>query len=877
MPSHFFAALISHLRIPLRPGAGYYILTCTNKAMPPATSDDQLSTALARYHAGQFGQAAAAFRSIPTAPPASASSSSTNPGEGSTCNTSNSSRKRKIDQCSTDNEGGSANGNRRMMFSALPSLSVEADAALSVARSALLAAQASTRSGSKRSASSDGTNATCHVKAALDANATYRAALLSASMALRRLGLDKKVGSSSNASQDQRQCGVSFLMAGTSASWLHMAIGDGHSARDVLIDSLRSAASCFFDDRSVGSGDVQVLPPPMLPMTNEEAWHLVQSGLLDGNDTNDNKGDANEKERCQIAFHTFCNATLVANLGCGAPSIIPMASSNMTTSMSKTTDDSGVNENSGDGGSMRGSVGLRRQELLIHALTLHRSLKDLGDEASSATKSKERDALLKEAASLEAHLGPARSLQILLDGLTLLSSPNPSEDSTALSRSDVASGLKALASSSRMARAMLGCIYASRGQHALALDAWQKTVELGGEDTGSRAYQATALGMADRFVLLGEATRAVELLKSLNPNSSISTSDRNQSSTPLKISLGNREITNSSKEDLLWRIFFVATLAEDWATSLAAAEKLVEAGNDSLCKDVPCARAALIFSLLQCHRQSDALDKYVEWSDCDVGGSLGALLSLYEADALISVKGDDNDAPKPKIGGKEISAIHEKCRLAIEQQFESEDITDSITGDDNICSDLSLDIATDNNQGISFILQGNTKDALLAFEDASKARPDVDNLLLLRPRFNLSLLLWREGHKSEAAKVWMGTRNLQENNIGPYQGEALHAKMEEAISRHALFCARKRSASGDALGVATDGAKISPWRSGEGQRTDDEEETSHLLGMGMDLEQILAFDIVVLQHAVTEMKRNESRNASGPSSSKSVMGSWLVQ
>jgi len=330
--------------------------------------------------------------------------------------------------------------------------------------------------------------------------------------------------------------------------------------------------------------------------------------------------------------------------------------------------------------------------------------------------------------------------------------------------------------------------------------------------------------------------------------------------------LGDNGNNTSTKDvDLLWRIFFVSTLAEDWATCLAVAENLVDSiGSDNPhLDDVPCARAACIFALLQCHRYSDALSKYVEWCDHrDVGGSLGALFALYEADGLLSTEGGSVETPKTKSVYKGISNVSDMCQLAIEKQIESEEVTDKVVNDDGICDDdPSLDVATDNNQGISFILEGNTKEALLAFEDASKSRSDSD-WLLLRPRFNLSLLLWREGNRTEAANVWMGTRNLGDNGNDSYQGKDLRAKMDEAISRHGLYCAKKRSKPDEISAEAADGAKVLPWRSGNGQNAGDGENISQL--SGMDLEQILAFDVAVLQHAVAERSRKKSsRNSFG--------------
>ena len=86
--------------------------------------------------------------------------------------------------------------------------------------------------------------------------------------------------------------------------------------------------------------------------------------------------------------------------------------------------------------------------------------------------------------------------------------------------------------------------------------------------------------------------------------------------------------------------------------------------------------------------------------------------------------------------------------------------------------------------------------------------------------------------------------------------------MDEAISRHGLYCAKKRSKSDDISGEAADGPKVMYWRSDNGQNTGDGEKISHL--SGMNLEQILAFDVAVLQHAVAERSRkNSSRNSFG--------------
>lgn len=393
-------------------------------------------------------------------------------------------------------------------------------------------------------------------------------------------------------------------------------------------------------------------------------------------------------------------------------------------------------------------------------------------------------------------------------------------------------------------------------------------------------YIATVLNMANSFALLGEATPALELLLHLITDASAERGSLPKkdakSVSPLRTTMYGQgsmkgQISVDKEDlDLLWRLYHISTLAEDWATSLAAAEEIlavVESGTVS--DDIPIVRAALIFALLQCHRPSLAMEKYVEWKDRDAKGALGALFGLFEADASISTSSANMEKSAKGNGSIEgVQTVSDQCEEAADivdcELNEVESVDDDGDGDGDVVLAGELGVATDNNRGISLVLMGKTKEAFAAFEEASVDRSSSNSQdmswLLLRPRFNLSLLLWREGHRSEAAKVWMGTRILGPQTTScdgdsDYQTKDLRTLLQEAISRHGLYCAKEK-ASGEMQ--AGTGEHIMPWRSADDNNVCyTGEGGTHIVGL--DMEQVLAFDVIVLQHAVAERSKRESR------------------
>ena len=388
--------------------------------------------------------------------------------------------------------------------------------------------------------------------------------------------------------------------------------------------------------------------------------------------------------------------------------------------------------------------------------------------------------------------------------------------------------------------------------------------------------------MAKSFALLGEPYPAEELLLYLlssKPStrrvfSPRPSGDDNRTVLPKKTILYCDEGTAKLGSDdfldmersILWQVYHISTLAEDWATSLATAEELARCvGND----DMPMARVAFIFALLQCHRPSVAMEKCIEWKHKEVRGALGAMFSSFEADGLIMnnnvFTGKEVSVKGNRSGSIEYAKkIYDKCQAAVDQLEnawnQDRDSEDNCSGSVDLATSREFNIAMENNRGISLVLTGRTKEALAAFEEASIDRRSTKtsrdmSWLLFRPRFNLALLLWREGYRNEAAKVWMGTRKLgdEASSTNKYLSKDLRAVLQEAISRHGLFCAKKKASGRDSMSnVARENVTL--WLP-----TNDKaacyagESGTHVLGLS--LEQVLAFDVVVLQHTVAERSK----------------------
>ena len=777
--------------------------------MPPAAATAEAATC--HYRAGRYRLASDAFAAAADGGEGEGESSGgASPGAPS--------RKRRR---------GGVGPSPSLLFSALPRLAAAADAALSAVRSASAATGGAPRG---------------LVGEALERSGRHRHALLSASMALRRAGSGGGGGGGGGAEVLRRQAAAAALMSGVSAAWLHMAQASAGDAGRTMAEALRLAASCFWDD----GDDDDVLPPSMLPVAEAEAYALLRRGFAGFS------SPSAEEERGRFALGTFLHASrAVALAGGGGPP--PPAADRP--------------------GSAAGGPGpAPAQELLVLAL--------------SSKGEEERNGLLAAAAKAEGFpLGPAGRLRALLDGAAVLSSPSPPGAPGPVTRGTV-EGLARLSKTDRTACALLAAIRGGRlGDHQGALGCWQLCLamdERGGSGSGSGSGTAAAaaadrrprdavLGAADCFAALGAAKPALELLLHLLAPEPLGTTKKDGASPgldlrPLTLTLSAGGIDAGSgscqvcprraadeRRDLLWRLFHVSTLAEDWATALAAAEELLSKGAAGA--EISNLRCSLAFALLQCHQPSLVLDKVEGWKEVDgngADGDFGVLLNLYEADARIVTELEFfSDA------GVEVSNGARKVCAACEAA------TDML-GQRSACE---LRIAAQNNLGVALILAGKPMEALDWFKKASLAvsasghSKGAHERLLLRPRFNLALLLWRDGHRDEAAEIWIKTRKLISRRVGDSQASQrrdLRAAMDKAITCHGLLHGRRGSAVGNPGKINLPSEHITPWQPPNSRSVSYTGEADASIG-GLSMGEMFAFDCAVLQHAVVSSSKSKPK------------------
>uniref|UniRef100_A0A7S4VG92 Uncharacterized protein n=1 Tax=Ditylum brightwellii TaxID=49249 RepID=A0A7S4VG92_9STRA len=319
------------------------------------------------------------------------------------------------------------------------------------------------------------------------------------------------------------------------------------------------------------------------------------------------------------------------------------------------------------------------------------------------------------------------------------------------------------------------------------------------------------------------------------------------------------------------------------------------------------AQCALIFALLQGHNPTQALVECQQWllssssplqrkDDCCVETQkaytapveesvwtqlLTIAIGLYEADgALLTERGfydDDDDCND--VGVVRLKSTGTSCipSLGVRQIRERMDsvsenfssIQLSLSGNDDrndrVMRDLS--IAVKNNHGLALLMEGKVTEAIRQFQEGAIAARNqgqqtilieneettsLDHFSILSPHFNLTLLLWRDGHKDEATSLWLHARGmgqLTRKDLSSSEHRKLKSALEKAFNRHVLLIAEKNKHGRG--GISDDYSEhVAQWQPESEGKSDDGR-----IG-GLDAAQVLALDVLLLRHAAaTASKR----------------------
>eukprot|EP00957_Ditylum_brightwellii_P045439 3444794-Ditylum_brightwellii.AAC.1 len=108
---------------------------------------------------------------------------------------------------------------------------------------------------------------------------------------------------------------------------------------------------------------------------------------------------------------------------------------------------------------------------------------------------------------------------------------------------------------------------------------------------------------------------------------------------------------------------------------------------------------------------------------------------------------------------------------------------------DCVMADLST--AIKNNNGLALLMEGKGQQTILM---ENKENTSFDHVSALSQHFNLSLVLWRDGHKDKATFLWLhmrGMGQLTRKNISSNEHRKLKSDLEKAFNRHGLHIAEK--------------------------------------------------------------------------------------
>ena len=301
------------------------------------------------------------------------------------------------------------------------------------------------------------------------------------------------------------------------------------------------------------------------------------------------------------------------------------------------------------------------------------------------------------------------------------------------------------------------------------------------------------------------------------------------------------QLVPSLKEQLLWKLFHVSSLAQDWGTCLNAVEETLDVNNLQDGKYCDLARS---FALLQCRRPSAARE-ILHLKKALKAQSLLITAELYSADALLNEKTmESNDGKTPLVYTQ-----HALDFLSFVSRNKKSQ---------NSSSFQELQVTANNNHGIALLIAGDSTGALCHFQKAAKYSSLVNtnynvarSWLLFPASFNLALLLLRDGHLEESVKIWLNVRGhllIWQKAVNGDHGalRELKDRCEIANNCHGFLMA-KRSMKAGALEL--DRENIMEWVPPVVEPGNVNEDSS-CVG-GVDASQITALDVLLLRCAAS--------------------------
>ena len=334
-------------------------------------------------------------------------------------------------------------------------------------------------------------------------------------------------------------------------------------------------------------------------------------------------------------------------------------------------------------------------------------------------------------------------------------------------------------------------------------------------------------------------------------------------------------LSGNTQIDLLRKLYEAAMLCGDWVTCITSSEQLLQkhSNNENPIK------LAKIFALMQGCRISLA------WKELQIDNvsvpidNLGGiecqiLWYLYKADVSILLKrvvqlndNDDNvDGNKDSTEMKqEIEKIHSLTTFSWSL---CEKLMKKRKSDDSIKSQIhqELMIAVWNNFGLTWFLKGNMFKAMSSFRKAIQYVQEQQDTSMQKSNslhvfFNMSLLLWKHGHKQEATKIWLTARGF----ITTIEAEKPLSDTEskratiERLKRDLQKAVKKNELINEEIKIGKYELSLEPitrWHPSVQRDENSNHQNADCIG-GIQPDQCTAVDIMLLRHMVWYLARED--------------------
>lgn len=341
--------------------------------------------------------------------------------------------------------------------------------------------------------------------------------------------------------------------------------------------------------------------------------------------------------------------------------------------------------------------------------------------------------------------------------------------------------LRALSKTNQSALCLLGCVYAKQRDWDEAMECFQRAWELRGNyektaDLGCTVDErdivwniAECFGQKGRNDLLLESLLYWIHMKDELGGDCHDVEQHSVKPAVFGINNNSSRVTNHYKNGqesmrlrVLYRIFFAASSVKDWDTCRVALEDLMALSVDEF---LPMAklhvmiqqenvRAPLPLPLAADDMQEESLQ---EWHD----PLLWIGRQLYESEIILHhfLYPLENDEPSPQ--ELSLSAVKKIEKVQSLWKYIKTHLPET--------TKRQIQSMIDNNLGIALVYNGRPLEAMSFFLSASKASQEEGYHLC--PLYNLSLLLWIQGFKKEACKLYLTKRGYKDSFEKALQGQ----------------------------------------------------------------------------------------------------------